>query len=91
MSPFISSRLGDNLRADMRADFSFITLYDAIERGGFDISLVDQYRFKRAHPQLHLGKVGALIMIVIMCSHSRNIQNETGGVHRKTEVRTRAD
>ena len=65
----------------MRADFSFIKLDDAIERGGFDISLLDQYRFERAHPQLHLGKIGALIMIVIMFSHRRNIANETGGVH----------
>ena len=73
----------------MRADFSFIKLDDTIECGGFDISLVDQYRFERAHPQLHLGKVGALIVIVIMCSHGGNIQNETGGVHPKTEARIR--
>ena len=65
----------------MRADFGFIKLDDAIERGAFDISLLDQYRFERAHPQLHLGKIGALIVIVIMFSHRRNIANETGGVH----------
>ena len=77
----IAPRLGDHLRADMRADFGFIKLDDAIERGGFDISLLDQNRFERAHPQLHLGKIGALIVIVIMFSHRRNIANETGGVH----------
>jgi hypothetical protein len=74
----------------MRADFSFIKLDDAIERGGFDISLVDQYRFEHPHPQLHLGKVGALIMIVIMSGHSRNIPNQIAGVHYKTEARIRA-
>ena len=74
-------RFGDNLRANMRTDFGFIKLDDAIERGGFDVSLLDQDRLERAHPQLHLGKIGALIMIMIMCSHGRNIADETGGVH----------
>ena len=74
----------------MRADFSFIKLDDAVKRGGFDIPLLDQNRLDRAHPQLDLGKIGALIMIVIMCSHRRNIPNETGGVHPKTEAWTRA-
>src|SRR4030095_14344643 len=66
---------------------SFISVDDGMERGRFDISLVDQYRFERAHPQLHLGKVGALIMIVIMCSHRRNIPNKPGAVPQKTEPR----
>jgi hypothetical protein len=37
--------------------------------------LLDQNCLDRAHPQLHLGKIGALIMIVIMCSHRRNTTN----------------
>ena len=64
----------------MRTDFGFIKLDDAIERGGFDIPLLDQNRLERTHPKIHLGKIGALIMIVIMFSHRRNIANETGGV-----------
>ena len=79
----IAPRLGDDLRADMRADLGFIKLDDAIERGGFDISLVDQNGFERAHPEIHLGKIGALIVIVIMFSHKRNIAKETGGVQSK--------
>ena len=74
----------------MRADFGFVKLDDAIERRGFDIALVDQDRFERAHPQLHLGKIGTLIVIVIMFSHRRNIANESRRVHQKTKERIRA-
>jgi len=35
----IAPRLVDNLRADMRADFSFVKFDDTIERGRFDIPL----------------------------------------------------
>ena len=59
----------------MRTDFGFIKLDDAIKRGGFDIPLLDQNRLDRAHPQLHLGEIGALIMIVIMCIHRQNTTN----------------
>src|SRR5499426_560588 len=59
----------------MRADFSFVQLDDAIERGGFDKALLDQNRLDRTHPQLHLRKMGALIIIVIVCSHRRDTTN----------------
>src|SRR5262249_17951048 len=59
----------------MRADFSFVQLDDAIERGGFDIPLLDQNRLDRTHPQLHLRKMGALIIIVIVRSHRRDTTN----------------
>src|SRR5215467_3373571 len=59
----------------MRADFSFVQLDDAIERGGFDIPLLDQNRLDRTHPQLHLRKMGGLIIIVIVCSHRRDTTN----------------
>src|SRR4029079_2643370 len=74
--PRIAPRLGNYLRADMRADLGFIKLDDAIERGALDIPLVDEDRFERAYPQLHLRKIGAPVMIVIMFSHRRNIAKE---------------
>jgi len=40
--PRIAPRLGNYLRADMRADLGFIKLDDAIERGALDIPLVDE-------------------------------------------------
>jgi hypothetical protein len=64
----------------MRADFGFIKLHDAIKRGAFDIPLLDEDRFERAHPQLHLRKIGAFTMIVIMFSHTQNIPRKRAGV-----------
>src|SRR5262245_53751598 len=71
----IAPGLSDHLRADVRADFSFVQLDDAIERGGFDIPLLDQNRLDRTHAQLHLGKMGAFIMVMVMCSHWRDTTN----------------
>jgi hypothetical protein len=34
----------------MRADLGFIKLDDAVERGSFDIALLDENRFERPHP-----------------------------------------
>jgi hypothetical protein len=65
----VAPRLGDDLRAYVRADLSLVKLNDAIERGGFDVTFLDQDRFERAHPQLHLGKIGTVLMIVIVRSH----------------------
>src|SRR5215831_4604953 len=59
----------------MRADLRFIELDNAIERSGFDIPLFDQNRLDRTNPQLHLRKMGGLIMIVIVCSHRRDTTN----------------
>ena len=60
------------------------------ERGAFDIPLLDENGFERAHPQFHVRKMGTLIVIVIMFSHRRNIANRTAGVHLKMNARMRA-
>src|SRR5690348_15879423 len=64
----------------MRLDFGFIKLDDAIKRGAFDIALLDENRFERAHPELHLRKIGAYTVIVIMFSHRQNIPKKRAGV-----------
>ena len=76
----IAPRLGDHLRADMRPDLGFVKLDDAIERGAFYIPLLDEDRFEGAHPQLHLRKIGAFTMIVMMFSHTQNIPKKRCGV-----------
>src|SRR5262249_46000717 len=74
----------------MRADFSFVQLDDAIERGGFDIPLLDQNRLDRTHPQLHLRKMGGLIIIVIVCSHRRDTTNYrlSGQISERSTLKT---
>jgi hypothetical protein len=70
----------------MRADLGLVKLDDSIERRSFDISLLDQVGFERAHTKIHLGKMGALVMIVIMFSHRRNIAKENSRVYWKRQA-----
>ena len=45
-------------------------LLDALQRSGATL---------RAHPEIHLGKVGSFVVIVIMC-HGGNIAKKSGSV-----------
>ena len=51
----------------MRADPGLIGLDDEIERGWLHVALFGQDRFQRPPPQLHLGQVRAVrVMILVM-------------------------
>ena len=43
-----------------------VGLDDEVERGRIDIALLGQDGFERAHAQLHLGELGAVLVIVVM-------------------------
>ena len=60
----IAPGLGDDARADMRADPGLVRLDDAVERRRIDIALLDQNGFERPHAQLHLGQCRSIVVIV---------------------------
>ncbi len=50
----------------MRADLGFVGLDNAIERGGLDITLLNQDRLERTHPKLYVGQLRPMFVIVIV-------------------------
>ena len=61
----IGPGLGDRAGAVVRPDPGLVGLDDQIERGRIHIALLGQHRFQRPHPQLHLGELRAVLMIVV--------------------------
>ena len=57
---------GDDAGAVARPDPGLVGLDDHVERGRIDIALLGQHRFQRAHAQLHLGHLRAVLVIVVM-------------------------
>ncbi|GAC1333629.1 MAG: hypothetical protein NVSMB26_15040 [Beijerinckiaceae bacterium] len=61
------------MRHDMgavaRSDLGLVGLDDRVERGRIDEALGDEHGFKRADAQLDLGKVGAVIVMVMVAAH----------------------
>src|SRR5262249_13375911 len=69
----IGPGFGNDARAVVRADLGLIGLDDEIERLGVDIALFAQNGLERAHPQLHLAKLRAVmivVMIVVVATHT---------------------
>src|SRR5580692_7041331 len=62
----IAPGLGDDPGAIVRADLGLIGLDDDVERGRVDIAFLGQHGFERAHAQLHLGQLRAVLMMVVM-------------------------
>ena len=62
----IGPGLGDDARAVVRADLGLVGLDDEIERLGVDVALLGQDGFERAHPQLHLAELGAVVVVIVV-------------------------
>ena len=62
----IDPGLGDDAGADVRADLGLVGLDDEVERGRIDVALLGQDGLQRAHPQLRLGQLRAVLVIVVM-------------------------
>ena len=62
----LEARIAPGLRhhalADVRPDLRLVGLDDQIERGGIDVALLGQDRLERAHAQLQLGELGAVVV-----------------------------
>ena len=55
----------DNL-AVMRPDLRLERLDDGVERRRIDVAFLGQNSLERAHAQLHLGQLGAVIVVMIV-------------------------
>ena len=62
----IGPGLGDDARAVVGADPGLERLDDLIEGGRINIALLCQYGLECAHPQLHLGEFGTMLMMVVV-------------------------
>ena len=62
----IAPGLGDDAGAVMRADLGLVGLDDEVDRRGVDIALLGQHGLKRPHAQLHLGKLRAVVVVIVM-------------------------
>src|SRR5262245_35421455 len=76
----IAPGLGNDARAGVGADLGLVGLDDEIERSRIDIALLGQDRLQRAHAQLRLGELGAVLVVVVLghgnlrCSIGRMMQ-----------------
>ncbi len=61
----IAPGLGHHARAAVWADLGLVGFHDKIEGGGIDIALLGQDGLERAHPQLHLGELRAVVVVMI--------------------------
>ena len=52
--------------AVVRADPGLIGLDDGVERRGIDVALLGQHGFQRAHAQLRLGQLRAVLVVMVM-------------------------
>jgi hypothetical protein len=55
-----------DLGAIVRADAGLVSLDDGVERGRIDIAFFGQDGLERAHPQLCLAELGAMVVLVLM-------------------------
>ena len=62
----IAPGLGDDAGAVVRADLGLVGLDDDVERGRVDIALLGQHGLERAHAQLHLGQLRAVLVMIVM-------------------------
>ena len=62
----IGPGLGDDARAVVRADLGLVGLDDGVERGRIDVALLGQDRLERAHAQLRLGELRAVVVIMVV-------------------------
>src|SRR5260221_13591677 len=61
----VRPRLGDNARPDMGTDLGLVGVNDEIKRLRVYIALLGQDGFERAHAQLHLAELRAVIAFVM--------------------------
>ena len=62
----IAPGLGDDPGAVVRADLGFVGLDQHIERLRVHVAFLDQDRFERAHAQVHLREMRAVLVIVVV-------------------------
>ena len=62
----IGPGLGDDARAVARADLGLVGLDDGVERGRVDVALLGQDGLQRAHAQLRLRQLRAVLVVVMM-------------------------
>ena len=84
---------GDHALADVRADLRLVGLDDQIERGGIDVALLGQDRLERAHAQLHLGELGAVVVasvavILVVLGDGVNVAERRSQIGVKSCKRT---
>src|SRR5262249_51722471 len=58
--------LRDDAGPHVRAGLRLVVLDDEVEHGRIDVALLGQDRLEGAHPELRLGELGAVLMVVVV-------------------------
>ena len=82
----IDPGLRDYLSPVVGTNLGLIRFDDEIKGGGIDIALFGQHGFQRAHTNLHLGELRAVVMVVIVFCHDGNLAEGAAVAYRLSNL-----